>query len=537
MMCDYTMDYSEGRDKRKYACSHPPLKEIEPDGRHLCIFHSTKEDKDAAFYEDFKTLYERYDHVFIGFIFPKNFDFNKLRNETGELVFTNARFQGAVFRCKANLLGAEFEGDAGTFFNGAEFSSDGGAYFRGARFTGKGKVDFTKARFLGKAGTDFSWAVFSGDGGVSFSEVEFLTDGGIYFIITEFLGKGDVQFDKAQFTGDGGVSFYMARFAVDGAVSFAGAEFTGVGWSNFRGIQFKVTSVNFNGMRLNRKGVVSFSGETFIGATKAYFVRVEIENPENMVFDRVKLHNIRFLGTNLRRITFNEVFWRNQEYIADHGRRIKRKKKQVSKWNWVKKYLKTDTKKIGGLIWSKIIERIKIYDEELQIGAEKRKGDEQNHYNVQQLYDQLRMNYEETGRYHEAGDFFVGAMEMRRKGKREKWLIRKALFWYKWISLYGERPARAFGWLIVLLFFFGVIYSSCNLEPVKDISETIMTSGFGRGLMISLSNLTLGRIDPLFSVLDPVWGNIWKFAETILGGVVLSLFLLAMNRKFRRVKD
>jgi hypothetical protein len=55
--------------------------------------------------------------------------------------------------------------------------------------------------------------------------------------------------------------------------------------------------------------------------------------------------------------------------------------------------------------------------------------------------------------------------------------------------------------------------------------------------MISLSNLTLGRIDPLFAVSNPVWGNMLKFAETISGGVLVSLFLLAMNRTFRRVKD
>lgn len=197
-----------------------------------------------------------------------------------------------------------------------------------------------------------------------------------------------------------------------------------------------------------------------------------------------------------------------------------------------------------------ITKRIMLYDEIFQAGYKCKKDREPYHYSVQQLYNQLRLNYERSGRYHEAGDFFVGAMEMRRKGTREKWIIRKALTFYKCISLYGERPVRALLWLFVTpflflpLYFFNGVKTKPGIDPshtinydlIHSAATTSFWSDLGKTLYFSISNIWLGRT---FTDLIPEngWTILISIFENIAGVVLISLFILAMNRKFRRTKD
>ena len=65
-----------------------------------------------------------------------------------------------------------------------------------------------------------------------------------------------------------------------------------------------------------------------------------------------------------------------------------------------------------------------------------RKG-EKDHYPVYLLYNQLIKNYENTNRHHEAGDFFAGKMDMRRRGN----LDRKFFPWIMLLKrLCDDRP-------------------------------------------------------------------------------------------------
>ena len=54
---------------------------------------------------------------------------------------------------------------------------------------------------------------------------------------------------------------------------------------------------------------------------------------------------------------------------------------------------------------------------------------------------------------------------------------------------------------------------------------------------VSLCNLTLGRVKTPYRLHETDWGPYLQGLETILGAVFVSLFILAMNRKFRRMKD
>lgn len=66
-----------------YKCPHPPLKIPDEDGEKRCIFQSTNDDKNVfILYQDFRELYEKGEHIF-----PKDFDFVRLKGETGVLDF------------------------------------------------------------------------------------------------------------------------------------------------------------------------------------------------------------------------------------------------------------------------------------------------------------------------------------------------------------------------------------------------------------------------------------------------------------------
>jgi len=70
---------------------------------------------------------------------------------------------------------------------------------------------------------------------------------------------------------------------------------------------------------------------------------------------------------------------------------------------------------------------------------------------VEGLYRQLKINYEEERDFKRVGDFHYGEMEMHRRGSPwRQWLPS----WYKFyrvLSGYGERPFRAFIWLLLLI--------------------------------------------------------------------------------------
>ncbi len=163
----------------------------------------------------------------------------------------------------------------------------------------------------------------------------------------------------------------------------------------------------------------------------------------------------------------------------------------------------------------------------------------------------------------------MGASEMRRFGRFEKRTIRLLLGPYKMISLYGERPLKAFMWLIILWLIFGFVFlgnglvkneNTLNLkitadgafvltdkpQPEKDsiiqrsifeFNEPKFWEDYRTATHVSLCNLTLGRVKTPYRLHETDWGPYLQGLETILGAMFVSLFVLAMNRKFRRMKD
>ena len=540
--CEYKSKYWE-----QYDCKLPALKEPDEDGKKRCIFHSTRANKNGdLFYQEFKKLYDFGDHFFLGFVFPKDFSFKRLRADTKEtLKFMKAFFDEAIFLCDVDLsyskfigegntsfFRAQFFGDNGTDFNNAEFSSVGGTSFRGAKFYTKDriKIDFSNTKFSGVGETSFVGAIFSGEGITDFSKSKFFCEGGIdfkgakfstKFLTTfresQFLGKGIIDFRNAKFTCNSDISFLRSQFSSEGNTLFSGVEFSNEGKANFndavfsnkgrvsftgakfrseKGIYFNKTKflneditdftnatfsgngeVNFFRSYFNAKGniifentdfsikgLVSFKKASFEGKGAVIFEGVNFSKDTIVDFRKVTTLDLRrftldnvyvgrwcFFGTYIRHFDFREVFWKKDEY--DSGSRMNRN--MLFEDFLLINETETILKELN------LLGNRKKYEEILN---EIKNDLEGKYYELSRLYGQLQINYDETKRYHEAGDFFVGQMELRRIGKFEDCFITEVLCFYKVISLYGERPKKALLWLFILIVLFTEIFMISGLE-------------------------------------------------------------------------
>lgn len=314
-----------------------------------------------------------------------------------------------------------------------------------------------------------------------FRDAEFSGEGGTDFFETKFFGEGLNNFNSARFSSECGTDFSWAQFSDVGRTSFVGAKFSGKGKVNFIG--------------------TLFSDETEISLRVVNFV-----SPENVTFDRVNLSRCRFSSTDLENVNIKEVLWKNKE----KGR----------KW------------RLG---------RIKVYDDIFQSGMIFNRKGEKNHYRVYQLYNQLLLNYERTYRHHEAGDFFAGQMDMRRRGNLDRKIFSQVLLTlYKITSEYGERPVRVFGWLLFTLLFFGLIYTLIGIEGLSGASSIGSLSKYVKGLEFSLDIMTLGKVaifktGYILKNSDSPWVSLLKLIHVVSGASLLTLFLLSVRRRFRKV--
>jgi len=489
------------------------------DGEH-CIFHSKKEDKDlnlfhGEFYQIFndKSL-NTYD--FTGFIFPEGVVFLKKFSKPvnfvgaifkGDVDFSNVTFEdealfaGAKFKCEANFLDAAFKNRG--LFPQTEF--EGVAIFSDATF--KGRADFLFARFTHTAW--FRKATF--EAGAGFDGTDFV--GEADFGHTTFKGAAD--FLSTLFHGN--VKFSVARFHAEfkfegstfkGQVDFqsatfnAGAYFIGSIFeadADFRGATFEHTLL-IGAERVHRR---AFKGGTNLGW-------VQFSKPEKVGFHKVDLSSVRFLGTDVRKVHFNDVDW-----YKEKGKGRNRVFDEVSP--------DPDTEK---------------FDYPL----------------IAQLYRRFRANYEENLRYSEAGDFYIGEMEMTRKAERNIFKQLPLLI-YKAISNYGESYYRPLGWLAAfLVVIFPLLFMILGLQPINpvpnspeayvmdykwDISsiQSFLPSrqklnDYGISFLYTMSVFSLVR-DKKYTTINN-WGHALFVAESILTPVFMAFFLLALRRRFKR---
>ena len=409
-----------------------------------------------------------------------------------------------IFNKPASFVGATFRGE--TSFLGVTFQEiahfDGTKFEENASFTG---VTFKEAIFdrtTFRKETSFAMAVFQKN--VSFEMAEFQD---VSFFGTIFM--------RASFGG--------ARFR--GEADFANSVFVD-------NIRFSYTDVT---------GQVKFIGNPYAQEPDLdeFWEELNEEQRRQQESTRERLHRLKmllkmgeisletlsFIGTEVSKIEFLNVKWNEKRFF-----------------------------RIGPLKLS----RVALYDELALYGT----LPPRDYGTVAALYRDLRHNYERRLRYPEAGDFYIGEMEMRRlqtsiqvpslaedttqsnKEKKEEsrslwrrkicdlkwqsvqkvyavwsWLRRNLLSpiaWYRNLSLYGESYTLAASWAVGAILFFAILRVTFNMQT---LTPSNLFNSLTRSFLafFQLSSETLP-----------------DYAERVLGAFLLGMLFIALKRRFER---
>ncbi len=319
-------------------------------------------------------------------------------------------------------------------------------YFKGARFTESASffcaifnegADFSSARFNGWA--DFSDVKFVKSAkfldatftkGAMFSHAEFTE--GADFCVAKFteqasfssatFSKHMAYFSEAEFSKE--ANFSHATFIED--AYFAGVTFTK--GADFSGATFVKGAEFFRARFLGRTRFLSRQENgnhiPIFFETVVSFKEVDMA-PDAVVFQDADLRKCRFLGTDLRKTWFANVTW--PEIVPKR--------------------------------WTKIGRRRGVYDEDWA----EQKSDNRSIPHIEELYRQLKQNYEDRHDYERARDFHYGEKEMRRKNPDHPLHLRLLLKLYCCVSGYGELSLRPLGWAVGLLIASAVGYLGLGL--------------------------------------------------------------------------
>lgn len=345
-------------------------------------------------------------------------------------------------------------------------------------------ADFTEAKFEYRA--DFSMAEFNGYANFTDAKFNDVADFNVAifndnadFMVAEF--NKEAIFESAEFKKL--ALFTQAKF--NNEADFKYVQF--IDEVIFRWTQFNGVADFYNS---EFRGKVLFGSEFTPLLNNKYLINFQnckFYQPQDVKFQYFDLRNVSFLYTDVTKVEFiNEV--------------------------WGKK---------KGIIKGRII----VVDE-----SRIKENEDITYDAVAQLYRRLRRNYEDNYRFAEAGDFFIGEMEIRRLDvniniKNEKirnvvlWLKRNVSFLnlYKYLSLYGE------SYVLPMIWAFAVIIS----YPM---------------LMYWLFNVSLPQSDDfLYTYLRKSAASFFQMQSTyigerIIGFLILGLFFIALKRKFERKK-
>ena len=320
--------------------------------------------------------------------------------------------------------------------------------------------------------------------------------------------EGAAYFGDAIFKGNATfINVVFNDFAHFGGSTFEHGAYFGdsvfEGYADFSGAVFEerlFVSAEYLASR-SLKGEVNLSRATFL-------------RPEKVEFHRVDLSKFRFLEADVREVHFTDVSWNKKK-----GRGRNQVLDEVSPpYPFLSRH-------------------------QLEL----------DHQLIAQLYRRLRANYEWNLRYSEAGDFYIGEMEMTRKAERN--ILKKLpLLFYKTISNYGESYYRPLCWMAAILLLFPLLFMFAGIQPAtfdpgtassEEISYKLDFSSlesvaptweeFGdyyTCFLYSMSVFSFIR-DKKYTTINN-WGHTLFVAESMLGPVTLAFFLLALRRRFKR---
>ena len=562
--CPIEMGWRGPRCRRKL---HPA-----PDGideQPVCLMHSKDPAKQSGpLFDAFRQEFERIlkdagegEAHFEKFAFPE-------LNFIGRTIKAICHFRGATFTEYADFSGATFTQNA--YFSRVTFTQNASfleatftqvADFSGATFTRNayfGAATFTQNAYLGAAtftqDADFSGATFTRNayfGAAIFTQKA-------YFNGATFTQDADFSF--ATFTQN--ASFLDATFTRN--ADFSGATFT-------RNADFRRTTFTQNAdfERTEFYGTAHWRYSRFLdqaefrhtafnpsqeGTPSAVFSLAKFAKPKEVVFDDVDLSRALFLNCDLSEFSFtSSVRWAERD--GNRGLAV-----------FEEKLLLDPTLSVARVEYGPI-----------------------DHGAVEQIYHQLKKNYDAGLDYRKANDFHFGEMEMRRLEPhhsllfRHGWMRKRRRFnviryavplifrirrcierAWRWLrpgigpealylhaSDYGNSYAKPM--LLLLLVFlplFTALFPIPGLEqrqPKPGPTETYLTvwdkqntwSNLGteskllvKSAIAALDTATFQR-NPEYTPAYP-WGRLLAILETLLTSTLFALFLLAIRRQFKR---
>jgi hypothetical protein len=443
-----------------------------------------------------------------GIVFPGDTDFRgRVFDKTA--VFNDAQFSKLVDFSKAQFSkatifnGARFGGEA--YFEEAQLSE--WADFSDAHFCGRtvfqnahiyGDANFKSAHFCGDA--NFLAARFCKD--LYFSQAQFGANVSFYhaqfsetadFNHTQFNGEanfeaghflGQVKFDDAEFEKLAcfrGTTFrdqtYFSNVKFGGLAYFLGAQFadetfflcdrfydeadfrsaTFRGESAFNDIEFlksvDFSHVGFYGketefLRIALSSGLKFTGPCFYRQSQdfdsiARFDTLSLTNPQLVRFEGSDLTRVSFKRTDVSKVHFVDCTWPKSNGRIAVFDELALRKLQLE----YKNALISEPIIISGVDDEKVAQKL---SKEPPQPSESGYVSHERHL-VAELYRQLRLNYESNRQEAEAGDFYIGQMEMRRQDKSYSLFYRLLLSIYRVTGMYGESYIRPLIWYAFIL--------------------------------------------------------------------------------------
>lgn len=436
-----------------------------------CIFHISNESNIDEFETQFRRELDRMEKDED----IKDYDF------TGFIFASKVDFNKKLFEKTVFFINAEFK--EGADFSDAKFKNK--AYFSGAQF--HNRANFSNAKFNNEA--YFQRVQFNNE--VYFQRVQFTNKA--YFSNAQFNNRARFSFTKFNYEGN----FLEARF--NNYADFVNAKFNE---ANFSGTQF-IYKANFSDTQFNNRAtfedsefhsVSSFTNAKFLSKSEdsISFSNIKFHKPKDVRFRNINLSNVSFLNTDITEVEFLDVKWKKVPLLKQF-------------------------KFIGS--------RLAVVDEAL-IGK-----DDTTYDSVAQLYRRLRENYETNYRFAEAGEFFIGEMEMRRhkvstRFKRFKieevivlWFKRNfsLMGLYKYLSLYGESFKLPLIWASIVIVSYPILVHwlfNASLPQSDDFPYTYLRTSAAS--FFQLDNTYIG--------------------ERLIGFLLLGLLFIALKRQFERKK-
>ena len=378
----------------------------------------------------------------------------------------------------------------------------------------------------------FNNATFTGD--AIFWRTTFEAEASFY----EATFKQDAVFHRAEFYA--AVRFYSTVFK-------AIADFTGAIFSQ-RAIFYRATFVGdvsfhmptfsngatFRGISLN--GALTVQGDAFA----PYEVGSSVEFT-NLTRDTAS--RIRFEGTNLSQVSFLRTDVSQMHFVGCKWAQ----KQQPLLWPIpIRRPIQNRT-----AIFDELgLDLLKEDEDDLTFDLPEEDDEAKGRRLVAALYRQLRINYESNLQEAEAGHFYIGQMEMRRRDKSyprlQRWFI---LPLYRVLAMYGESYARPVFWYLVLGALFALAYLWIGFQVGGDKVEY----GFGldwrntwpflkhflRAWVQALSaggilGANLAGLSGLNLASGSWWVPLVRYTNMLVDTFLVGFFVITPRRHFRR---